>query len=80
MSTHATVIENESTAGVILEDEPADVTDAADFQRRIARTERRRIDVTDLDAAGLEEFVEENVGTHLVSLEHRAGRTYLVLE
>lgn len=42
--------------------------------------ERRRIDVTDLRAAGIESFVESNVDTEFVSLEHRGGRTYLVLE
>lgn len=42
--------------------------------------QRRRIDVTDLHAAGIEEFVETNVDTDDVSLEHRGGRTYLVLE
>ena len=42
--------------------------------------ERRRIDVTDLHAAGIEEFVESNVDTEFVSLEHRGTRTYLVLE
>ncbi|WP_436344958.1 hypothetical protein [Natronorubrum sp. FCH18a] len=41
---------------------------------------RRRIDVTDLHAAGIEEFVESNVDTDYVSLEHRGARTYLVLE
>ena len=45
-----------------------------------ADPERRRIDVTDLHAAGIEEFVESNVDTNDVSLEHRGGRTYLVLE
>lgn len=42
--------------------------------------ERRRIDVTDLHAAGIEEFVRSNVDTDYVSLEHRGARTYLVLE
>ena len=77
MSTHATVLETESPGRHRATDEPAD---AATFERRVARTERRRIDVSDLNADSLVEFVEENVGTHLVSLEHRAGRTYLVLE
>lgn len=45
-----------------------------------AGSQRRRIDVTDLHAAGIEEFVESSVDTDDVSLEHRAGRTYLVLE
>ncbi|MEY7851314.1 hypothetical protein AB7C87_19190 [Natrarchaeobius sp. A-rgal3] len=44
------------------------------------QTERTRIDVTDLHAAGIEEFVEESVDTEYVSLEHRGTRTYLVLE
>ena len=77
MSTHATVLETESPARRTTTEEPAD---AATFERRVARTERRRIDVSDLNAASLVEFVDENVGTHLVSLEHRGGRTYLVLE
>lgn len=42
--------------------------------------QRRRIDVTDLHTAGIEEFVRSNVDTDYVSLEHRGGRTYLVLE
>ncbi|WP_121741306.1 hypothetical protein [Natronorubrum halophilum] len=42
--------------------------------------ERRRIDVTDLHADGIEAFVESNVDTDEVSLEHRGSRTYLVLE
>ncbi|MBZ6493965.1 hypothetical protein [Natrinema longum] len=41
--------------------------------------QRRRIDVTDLDAAGLDEFVRTNVETDAVSLEHRGGRTYLLI-
>ncbi len=41
---------------------------------------RERIDVTDVHAAGLEEFVQSNVETDAVSLEHRGGRTYLLLE
>ncbi|MFC3957919.1 hypothetical protein [Halovivax cerinus] len=76
MSTNAVVLDDESAGQPALQhDEPAD-----ELERRIARTERRRIDVTELDVTSLETFVEENVGTHLVSLEHRGGRTYLVLE
>lgn len=45
-----------------------------------ADDDRRRIDVTDLHAAGIEGFVESSVGTDRVSLEHRGGRTYLVVE
>lgn len=41
---------------------------------------RRRIDVTDMQTKGVDEFVRRNVGTDRVSLEHRAGRTYLVVE
>lgn len=42
--------------------------------------ERRRIDVSDLHTAGIDEFVRSNVETDAVSLEHRGGRTYLLLE
>ncbi|ADB61712.1 hypothetical protein Htur_2841 [Haloterrigena turkmenica DSM 5511] len=45
-----------------------------------ADPQRRRIDVTDLHAAGIEEFVESSVDTDDVSLEHRLDRTYLVIE
>lgn len=41
---------------------------------------RRRIDVTDLHAAGIEEFIDSNVDAKAVSLEHRGARTFLVLE
>lgn len=76
MSTHAVVLEDESAG------RPGVQSDSAveALEEQIARTERRRIDVTELDVSSLETFVEENVGTHLVSLEHRGGRTYLVLE
>lgn len=40
----------------------------------------RRIDVTDLHAAGIDDFVRSNVETDAVSLEHRGARTYLLLE
>lgn len=42
-------------------------------------TTRRRIDVTDMHAAGVQEYVRDSVTTDHVSFEHRAGRTYLVL-
>ncbi|RQH01436.1 hypothetical protein [Natrarchaeobius oligotrophus] len=42
--------------------------------------ERKRIDVTDLHAAGVEEFVRSSVDTDAVSLENRGARTYLVLD
>ncbi|WP_440763904.1 hypothetical protein [Natronorubrum sp. DTA7] len=58
--------------------EQTDSTDTATTLE--AELERRRIDVTDLHAAGIEEFVESNVDTEFVSLEHRGARTYLVLE
>ncbi len=76
MSTNAVVLEDKSAGRPALSNE----TSVDEFENRIARTERRRIDVTELDAAGLETFVEENVGTHLVSLERRGSHTYLVLE
>ncbi len=41
---------------------------------------RRRIDVTDLQTAGIESFVRSSIETDRVSLEHRGVRTYLVLE
>ncbi|SEW11820.1 hypothetical protein [Natrinema salifodinae] len=44
------------------------------------RPGQQRIDVTDLHAAGIEEFVRTTVGTDAVSLEHRGARTYLLLE
>ncbi|WP_222918113.1 hypothetical protein [Natrinema sp. SYSU A 869] len=42
--------------------------------------QRQRIDVTDLHVAGIGEYVRSNVETDAVSLEHRGGRTYLLLE
>lgn len=44
------------------------------------RTERRRIDVTDMDAEGVTAYVRERVHTDRVSLESRGARTYLVVE
>ena len=41
---------------------------------------RRRIDVSELDATGVREFVRDSVGTDRVSLEHRGARTYLLVE
>ncbi|ELZ08671.1 hypothetical protein C479_12638 [Halovivax asiaticus JCM 14624] len=76
MSTNAVLIDEESAGHPAPQHDPT--VDA--LEERIARTERRRVDVTELDVTSLETFVEENVGTHLVSLEHRGGRTYLVLE
>jgi hypothetical protein len=59
-----------------------DRMEAGDEQEEpsIAETERQRIDVTDLHADGISEFVDANVDTDSVSLEHRGARTYLVLE
>ncbi|ELZ02803.1 hypothetical protein [Natrialba asiatica] len=44
--------------------------------------QRERIEVTELDAASIDEFVQArvDVDTDQVSLEHRGARTYLVLE
>ncbi len=42
--------------------------------------DRPRIDVSDLRAKGVEEFVQTNVETDRVSLEHRGSHTYLVVE
>ncbi|WP_323172356.1 hypothetical protein [Natrialba sp. PRR66] len=44
--------------------------------------QRERIEVTELDAASIGEFVQArvDVDTDQVSLEHRGARTYLVLE
>lgn len=52
----------------------------ASVDRRPDEEGRERIDVTDLHAAGIESFVRSNVDTDAVSLEHRGGRTYLLLE
>ena len=57
--------------------EPTDRREGAALERE---PNRRRIDVTDLHAAGIEEFVRSNVDTDCVSLEHRGARTFLVLE
>ncbi|SFS47464.1 hypothetical protein [Halostagnicola kamekurae] len=46
----------------------------------VADADRPRIDVSDLQAKGVEEFVRTNVGTDRVSLEHRGSHTYLLLE
>ncbi|MFC4439031.1 MULTISPECIES: hypothetical protein [Natrialbaceae] len=48
--------------------------------RSTVEAERQRIDVTDLHADGISEFVDANVDTDAVSLEHRGARTFLVLE
>ena len=45
-----------------------------------ARPTPRRIDVTHLDAQGVQEYVQQNVATDQVSLEHRGARTYLLVE
>lgn len=44
--------------------------------------QRERIEVTELHAASVEDFVNAraDVDTDQVSLEHRGARTYLVLE
>lgn len=43
------------------------------------RERRRRIDVTDLDATSVQEFVRHSIETDEVSLEHRGARTYLLV-
>ncbi|WP_049927577.1 hypothetical protein [Halopiger goleimassiliensis] len=48
--------------------------------RSEATESRRRIDVTDVHTGGIEGFVDSSVDTDCVSLEHRGGRTYLLLE
>ncbi|GAB7019825.1 hypothetical protein [Halostagnicola bangensis] len=55
------------------DDEPSDREPGVD-------SDRPRIDVSDLRAKGVEEFVRTNVGTDRVSLEHRGSHTYLVVE
>lgn len=44
------------------------------------RSRRHRIDVTDLHAAAVDEYVRDRVHTDRVSLEHRGARTYLLVE
>lgn len=46
----------------------------------VTESDRPRIDVSDLQAKGVEEFVRTNVGTDRVSLEHRGSHTYLLVE
>ena len=56
---------------------------AVDHQRgtvTAAATNRRRIDVSDLDASSVTEFVRSNVETDRVCIEHRGGQTYLIVE
>lgn len=68
----------------LIVDRSDDGSEATDRHRSASTLEygprRRRIDVTDLHAAGVEEFVRSNVDTDRVSLESRGGRTYLVVE
>lgn len=61
-------------------DDRSDAADRTDSTPEPAAREQRRIDVTDLPADGIEEFVAANVDTDRVSLEHCGARTYLVLE
>lgn len=60
-------------------------TDRRDRRSTLDQTNRatqqhQRIDITDLHAAGIDEYVRANVETDDVSLEHRGSRTYLRLE
>lgn len=68
----------------LIVDRTDDRSEQTDGHERVATLEaeprRHRIDVTEVHAAGIEAFVDENVDTDTVSLEHRGGRTYLVLE
>ncbi|EMA35658.1 hypothetical protein [Halobiforma nitratireducens] len=66
----------------LIVDATGDLTtdDRSEGAATAATPERRRIDVTELPADGIEAFVDESVDTEYVSLEHRGGRTYLVLE
>jgi len=48
-------------------------------QRRDGSTPPRRIDVSDLDARTVQEFVRSSVTTEAVSFEHRGSKTYLVV-
>ena len=61
-------------------DASAQSTETRERRPTTQARERRRIDVTDLHADGIEEFVESNVDTDRVSLEHCGSRTYLVVE
>jgi len=66
-------------------DEGSDRRDRRDRRSTVDHTNRatqqhQRIDVTDLHAAGIDEYVRSNVETDDVSLEHRGSRTYLRLE
>lgn len=48
--------------------------------RGLVGTERRWIEVTDMDARSVQRYVRHNVETDQVSLEHRGARTYLVVQ
>ena len=62
-------------------DDRSELPDGREGPATVAsKSQRRRIDVTDVHTAGIDAFVESNVDTDVVSLEHRGGRTYLVLE
>ena len=62
-------------------DDRADPTDRHEGPAALeAEPDRKRIDVTDLHADGIDEFVRSNVDTDCVSLEHRGSRTFLVIE
>lgn len=57
-----------------------ETADDPDAPANPTRPTTRRIDVTHLDAQGVQEYVRENVATDRVSLEHRGERTYLLVE
>ncbi|SIS04034.1 hypothetical protein [Natronorubrum thiooxidans] len=62
-------------------DDRSELTDGDERPATLeAEPRRRRIDVTEVHTAGIDEFVQSNVDTDVVSLEHRSGRTYLIIE
>lgn len=54
--------------------------DRIDDPAPLGPTGTRRIDVTDLSAESVQEYVEDCVATETVSFEHRGARTFLVVE
>lgn len=57
-----------------------DIEDSRSTSRNAVPSSIRRIDVTGMEAAAVSEYVESNVDTDRVSLEHRGARTYIVLD
>ena len=67
MSTNVEFIEAEASGRVTPEARPK-------------RNHRRRIEVTDMDAASVQRYVRQNVAADDVSFEHRGARTYLLVQ